>query len=167
MTASQSPEFSVRALGSLEQKPGCPDYAAAHLGAERLRRLCLGECDNPGDQRRAITRIEIVRIRPQRHADEDVGPLIEDPWRRFECPDDPGGCSVEFDDPEFAASGRDALYYARALEAPRPAINGANLQTTFDAEGNATAIEPCRDADGCPAPVSERAWSSPIFVDRL
>ncbi|HKJ24761.1 MAG TPA: hypothetical protein VKB65_08070, partial [Myxococcota bacterium] len=137
---------------------------------ERLERLCHGECYHPSDVRRAIRAIEIVRIRPQRRADEPVGPLIEDPWQRFECPDDPRGCAVEFEDPEFATSGRDALYYARALETPSLAINGANLRTRFDAEGNATSIEPCAgpgSRDGCPAPVSERAWSSPIFVDRL
>ncbi|MBW2448113.1 MAG: DUF3604 domain-containing protein, partial [Deltaproteobacteria bacterium] len=170
---NRAPRFSVRALGSFESfepKPGCPESSLGALSEERLDRLCHGECYHPSDTRRAIEAIEIVRIRPQRRADEAVAPLIEDPWRRYECQPDSRGCSIEFEDPEFAASGRDALYYARALEAPSLAINGANLRTEFDDEGNAVSIAPCMgpgSEDGCPAPVNERAWSSPIFVDRL
>ena len=106
------------------------------------------------------------------HSGEDVGSLIEDPWRRFPCQPDPRGCTVIFEDPEYPASGRDVLYYARAIQEETPAINGANLRTQFDAEGNAVAIEPCYGDyrtpfdEECLAPVSERAWSSPIFLDR-
>jgi hypothetical protein len=138
----------------------------------RERGLCGGECYRPGDARRSIAAIEVVRIRPQRDAAEDPGLLVEDPWRRFECAPDPGGCRIEFEDPEYAASGRDAVYYARALEAEAPAINGANLRTEFDAAGNALRTRPCyadwrsSDADDCLALVQERAWSSPIFVDQ-
>ena len=35
-----NPRFIVKALGSLEQKPGCPDYAVNALGKERLALLC-------------------------------------------------------------------------------------------------------------------------------
>src|SRR2546426_3707773 len=59
--------------------------------------------------------IEIVRIRPQARPDEPVGPLIEDPWQRLDCPPDPAGCVVEVEDPDFLAAGRDTLYYARAI----------------------------------------------------
>ena len=59
----------------------------------------------------------------------------------------------------------------RALEEPSRAVNGANLRTQFDADGNPLWTHPCfgnsrtsRD-DDCLAPVQERAWSSPIFVD--
>ena len=59
----------------------------------------------------------------------------------------------------------------RALQEPTPAINGANLRTVFDADGNAASMTPCpggwRSAPGddCLAPVQERAWSSPLFLD--
>jgi hypothetical protein len=141
------------------------------LGAERLASLCLGECHHPGDTRHTIAAIEVVRIRQQRAAGDDVAPLVEDPWLRFECPPDPEGCAVQFEDAEFAASGRSAAYYVRALQEPTPAVNGANLRARYDADGNALTVSPCYgDArtgaeDDCLAPVQERAWSSPIYVD--
>ena len=165
-----NPHFEVRAVGSFEPKPGCPDSSREALSPERLDYLCRGECYHPSDQRRPIVAIEIIRIRPQQRAGEAPRGLIEDPWRRFECPPDPAGCRIEFRDEEFVASGRDALYYARALEAPSAALNGQPLETQFDAVGNPVSIVPCTpariDEGGCPAEVSERAWSSPIFIDQ-
>jgi len=168
----EAPRFRVRAIGSRKQKPGCPDVSVRGLSADRLERLCRGECHHPSDERHAIQAIEVVRIRPRRTPDEPMELLIEDPWRRFECPADPAGCEVSFDDPAFPRAGRDAVYYVRALQEPTPAINGANLRTEFDAEGNAVRTTPCHggwrtpESDDCLAPVAERAWSSPIFVDR-
>ncbi len=167
----RAPRFRVRAIGARVQRPGCPASSVEGLGAERLERLCRGECHNPGDERHAIAAIEVVRIRPQRRPDEDVGSLIEDPWRRFECPADPAGCRVEFEDDEHPAAGRDAVYYVRALQEETPAINGANLRTRFDADGSPTQVTLCYGGyrtppdDDCLAPVQERAWSSTIFVD--
>ncbi len=169
---STPPRFQVRAVGSFVQKPGCPEVSTRGLPSERLAELCRGECYNPSDVRHPILAIEVVRIRPQREQGEVVGPLIEDPWKRFDCAPDPGGCTIEFDDEEFAGSGRDAVYYVRALQEPTPAINGANLRTTFDPAGNAVRTNPCYGDwrtpfdDDCLAPVQERAWSSPIFVDQ-
>ncbi|MAE94743.1 MAG: hypothetical protein CL910_08800 [Deltaproteobacteria bacterium] len=167
---NETPRFRARALGSFEPKPGCPDSTVAALGEERIEQLCLGECYHPSDRRRPITRIEVVRIRPQERADEPIEPLVEDAWRVFECPADGQGCAVEFDDPEFTETGRDAVYYVRAIEAPSLAIHGSNpLGCERDESGRCISVSACAgdtpaDED-CLAETEARAWSSPIFVD--
>jgi len=167
-----APKFRIRAVGSLVQKPGCPEWSTRALGPERLDYLCRGECYNPSDARLRITRIEIVRIRPQARPDEPVGPLIEDPWQRLDCPPDPAGCVVEVEDPDFLAAGRDTLYYARAIQEPTPAVNAGGLRCRFDESGNCVEVNPCWGdyrtpyRDDCLALNEERAWSSPIFVGR-
>ncbi len=165
------PRFEVRAAGAFVQKSGCPERVRTALTPERLEALCAGECENPSDERHPIEAIEVVRIRPRLSADEDPADLIEDPWKRFACPPDPAGCTARFEDREFPASGRDAVYYVRAVQSATPAINGALLRTTFDGDGNAVSTTPCYGdyrvdrEDDCLAPARERAWSSPIFVD--
>jgi hypothetical protein len=166
----ENPRFRVRAAGSFKQKPGCPESSTQGLSPERLARLCRGECYNPSDERHVITRVEVVRIRPRVRPDEPIGSLIEDPWRKISCPYDPSGCVVEFEDPDFAAGHREAIYYVRAIQEPTPAVNAAGLRCTFDAEGRCVAVHPCYGdyrtpaSDDCLAPAEERAWSSPIFV---
>jgi len=168
---AQPPRFRVRAVGAFKQRPGCPEYSATTLTPERLQWLCKGECYNPSDTRKQITRIEVVRIRPQTRPGEPVAPLIDDKWRTFSCAPSESGCTVEFDDPEFVESGRPAVYYVRAIEEPSPAINGANLRCTYDAAGNCVEVHPCYGdyrtphTDDCLSPIEERAWSSPIYVD--
>lgn len=164
------PRFRVRAAGSFEQNPGCPDYAEAALGSERIDHVCQGECYNPSDERRPITRIEVVRIRPQESKSEPVGELVEDPWRTFPCPADGTGCVIEFADADFAKERRDTVYYARAIEAPDQLIHGSNpLGCTYDDAGNCLSIDPCGSnapaSEDCLSEAEPRAWSSPIFVD--
>ena len=161
-----APVFRVRAVGSLEQAPGCPEAAADALGPEALARLCRGECYHPTDTRRLITRIEVVRIRPQVEPGEDLGELIQDPWRRFDCPPDPTGCVATFTDDDYPVAGRDALYYARVFEAPDPTVNGDPLRCTRDAAGQCLESFPCRGGEECLSPYAQRAWSSPIYVDQ-
>jgi hypothetical protein len=169
---NEAPSFEVRAVGALRQAPGCPDSSATALGPERLERLCRDECYNPTDERKLITRIEVVRIRPQATPGEDVASLIEDPWLVHACPADPVGCTFRFEDPEHADAGRDALYYVRAIEEASKAVNAGNLRCSYDGDGNCVAVRPCwgdyrtDDGDDCLAETEERAWSSPIYVDR-
>jgi hypothetical protein len=160
-----APEFEVRALGSFEPKPGCPDWTRKGLGEERISRLCQNECYHPSDERRPIVAIEVVRIATRVASGEAVDDLIEDPWRRFDCQPSPDGCTIRFRDDEFPKRGRDVLYYARALEQARPAIMGRPLRPEQNTQGEVVSIEICSTDDDCLDEAQERAWSSPIFVD--
>jgi len=159
-----TPKFEVRAAGSFAQKPGCPPDVVQALGEERIQNICAGECYNPSDRRRRITRIEVIRITRQQREDEPIADLIEDPWRTIPCPEGPELCVVEFEDPSYAELGRDLLYYVRAIQEPTPTVNGGNLRCE-DGE-----CEPCygnfrtSTEDDCLVDAEERAWSSPIFV---
>jgi hypothetical protein len=169
-TTSENPRFRVRAVGSREQLAGCPDFTGKALSSERIEAVCHGECYNPGDTRRKITRIEVVRVRPQAYEGEPITGLIDDPWKTIGCPANKDGCSVEFDDRQFQTSGRKALYYARAIQEPTLAINADGVRCTVDEQGRCIEAKPCygdfRTApdDDCLAITEERAWSSPIFV---
>ena len=169
---NETPRFRVRAAGAFKQNPGCPEYAINALSKDRLENLCRGECYNPSDERHPITRIEVVRIRPQREKGEAVGPLIEDPWRRFDCKTDPAGCTVEFEDPDYTVADRDVVYYVRAIQEPTPAVNAGALRCEYDTAGNCVKVHPCfgdyRTAydDDCLTENEERAWSSPIYVNQ-
>ena len=132
--------------------------------------MCSGECYNPGNERNLIERIEIVRIRPQMVAGELIDTLIEDPFLVHQCEPDQNGCSFEFTDPSFSADQRDALYYARAIQEPRPTINAEPIKCTLDEEGNCIDAEICygdyRSGDSdCTTMKDVRAWSSPIYVN--
>jgi hypothetical protein len=167
----ETPRFEVRAVGAFRQQPGCPEYSANALDPERLDRLCRGECYNPSDERKLITRIEVVRVRPQAQPGEPIAPLIADPWKSFACPPSQAGCVVQFEDEDFGAAARDAVYYVRAIEEPSPTVNAGNLRCRYDEAGRCVEVQPCygdyrtEAADDCTAPSEERAWSSPIQLD--
>lgn len=165
---TENPIFQVKAVGSFEQNPGCGADATSALEPDRLARLCQGECYNPSTKRRAITRIEIVRIRPQRSPDEAIVGLVEDPWRVVDCEPDPQGCVATFSDESYMREGRDTLYYARAIEAPSLAVAADPLGCRRDESGRCVQVDPCfgrPDSNECLSQTEERAWSSPIFVN--
>ncbi len=171
VTRGDTPSFRVRAVGSFAQKPGCPEHTVDSLSSDRLHHLCRGECYNPSDQRRKITRIEVVRIRPQNRPGEPIARLIEDPWKTLPCSGDPSGCEAVFEDRDFSAAARDTVYYVRAIEEPSLAVNAANLRCEYDDDGKCIKVNPCfgdyqtEYQDDCLSETEERAWSSPIFVD--
>jgi hypothetical protein len=165
-TMRENPIFQVRAAGSFEQLPGCPDYAVSALGEAQLQRVCKGECYHPSDRRRTITRIEVARILPQQRANEQLADLIEDAWRSFDCDPNPEGCVVSFTDPDYETAGRNAVYYVRAFETPAPAVNAGGVRCEYDAAGRCIDADLCRDPDSdCLETHEPKAWSSPIFVD--
>jgi len=170
LTISDNPRFRVTAVGSFKQLPGCPGYIVASLEQRRLQKMGAGECYHPSDERYRIERIEIIKIWPQLDENEPVARLIQDPWRVFDCEPSQAGCSVEFTDQQFVDQGREAIYYARVLEEPTPTINAQNLRASINGQGEVVSMSPCRgdyrtdESDDCLAKVSQRAWSSPIFL---
>lgn len=163
-----APTFRVRAAGSFDQKPGCPDTTTSALTPERLAKVCRGECYHPSETRRPITRIEVVRIRTQLGANEAMAPLIEDPWKTLTCSGHREGCEVLFSDPEFMTDGRDTSYYVRAIEVPSPAISGDPMGCRDSEPGGCIELDTCfarEDSDDCTALDEQRAWSSPIFLN--
>ena len=161
ITMIQNPKFIVKAAGSFKQKPGCSNESIDSLSPERLEYLCAGECYNPSNEREAIERIEIIKITPQIYAGEAVTPLIQDPWKSIPCQKN-GGCIIEFEDQNFS---RDSIYYVRAIQNPTPAINGSSLSQR-------DSFELCKGSfrtdlkDDCLTMTNERAWSSPIYVNK-
>ena len=162
---SVTPHFEVKALGDFTQLPSCPNFSMQALGPEKLASYCHNDCYNPSNIRKRITRIEVVRIRPQMFEGENIAKLIEDPWKVIPCNENEEGCVVDFTDTEYTEFKRDTIYYVRAIQEPTPAINAGNLQTQFDEDGNPIEITLCSE-EGCPIkPIEERAWSSPIYVN--
>ena len=163
-----NPIFRVKAIGAQIQKPGCGLNTNAKV-SEVISQLCKGECFNPSDLRKIITTIEIVRIRPQSYSGEPIDPLIEDPWKTFDCEPSQEGCVVEFEDEQFLGSNREIVYYARAIQEPSQAINGSGFSCDMDENGSCSSVNLCGDVKGqeegdCLGELKERAWSSPIFV---
>jgi hypothetical protein len=162
VTMSQNPKFVVRAAGSFKQKEGCPLESIDSLSPQRLEYLCAGECYNPTNERHIIERIEVIKITPQSYAGEAISPLIQDAWKIISC-DGESECVVEFEDENYT---RDSIYYVRAIQASTLAINGDN---SFIASSD---FKLCKGsfrtdlADNCLGETNERAWSSPIYLNK-
>ena len=162
ITMSQNPKFIVRAAGSFKQKEGCPIESIDSLSAQRLEYLCAGECYNPSNERHIIEQIEIIKITPQSYPGEAVSPLIQDAWKTISCSGQ-SECVVEFEDENYS---RDSVYYVRAIQEETPAINGAKFSAGSE------DFELCKGSfrtdleDDCLSNINERAWSSPIYLNK-
>jgi Protein of unknown function (DUF3604) len=168
--AETAPTFEVHAVGAFKQKPGCPDFAKAGLDEKRIKNICSGECYNPSDERRMITRIEVVKIRPQSFANEDLSQLIEDRYLVHQCRPSADGCTFTFTDPEYTRGKRDALYYVKAIQEAEPTINAEPVKCERDGNGKCVKATLCygdyrSGEDACTSPSEHRAWSSPIYLD--
>lgn len=169
---NQNPEFEVRAMGSYVQKSGCPEDAYTALGEDRVNELCYNECYNPSDERKKITRIEVIRVWPQEYINQPIDERIEDTWLVHNCDTDKLGCRFTFTDPDFSTMQSDVSYYARAIEEPSPIINVKGAHCIFDEEGNCSEFKICtqdfknpRDLEACTSIDEPRAWSSPIYLN--
>ena len=162
----ESPVFKVKAAGSFVQKTGCPSDTYSNLSADRVNYICSGECYHPSDERHAIQRIEVIKITPQDYVGEPISDLIHDVWKSFECSNN-RFCEITFTDEEFS---RDSIYYVRAIQEPTLAINGKQIEVHLDQKKNIANF--CKGSyktdldDDCLFPSQERAWSSPIFVNK-
>jgi len=168
---SQNPQFEVKAIGSYVQKSGCPEDAHIALGEDRVNELCYNECYNPSDERKRITRIEVIRIWPQEYEDQPMDERIEDTWLVHNCDINEKGCQFNFTDPDFITMQSDVSYYVRAIEEPSPIINVKGAHCIYDDEGNCSEFKICtqdfknpRDIDACTSIDEPRAWSSPIYL---
>ncbi len=169
-----TPVFEVKAMGSFKQKPGCPEDAFTALGEERVEELCYDECYNPSDERKKITRIEVIRVMPQEYEDQPVDDRIQDSWKVHDCDISQVGCSFTFQDNEFLGAKQDVSYYVRAIEEPSPTINVKGGVCKREENGECVEFKLCtqdwkhpRDLESCSEEGEHRAWSSPIYVDYL
>ena len=173
LSSSENPKFEVRALGSFKQLPGCPDYVNDTMKKEEIERLCLNECYNPSNERNLIDRIEVIKIKPTLSLNA-LQEVIQDPWLVLDCEDKGQGCSVSFEDPEFSKDRSNSVYYVRAIQEETLAVGGDPLRCEYNDKGECIKINPCyasgpdfEPSDDCLAPIGERAWSSPIFLNYL
>ena len=158
---SQNPKFIVRAAGSLKQKNGCSNESVDALSPERLEYLCAGECYNPSNERHVLDHIEIIKITPQSYAGESIKQLIQDPWLTIPC-NGTTECIAEFEDQNFS---RDSIYYVRAIQEATPAINGSSISQKEEFKLCKGSFRTDFD-DDCLSLTNERAWSSPIYVNK-
>ena len=165
-----NPTFSVTAIGSLKQEPGCPDYVHTSLEKDAISRLCLNECYNPTNERNKIDRIEVIKITVTKDLD-NLDEVIQDPWKVFSCKDNGEGCSFQFTDSDFLNAKDETVYYVRAIQEASLAVGGDPLRCELDEDGECLKTVPCYASgpkfdpnDDCLAPIGERAWSSPIFI---
>jgi len=165
---SSNPTFEIKAIGAQIQNPGCDFSLYENVNEQTIEKMCNGECFNPSDERKRITKLEVIRIMPQSYKDEPIEGLIQDPWKVFQCDEGLEGCTAIFTDNDFIKQNREITYYVRAIQEPSLAINGAGTICTEKGEnGECLKVEMCGYpslGNDCLSLAEERAWSSPIFL---
>ncbi|MDG1202347.1 MAG: hypothetical protein P8N65_00635, partial [SAR86 cluster bacterium] len=156
--------YYVRAI-----QEATPAINGAPLSEREEFKLCKGsfrtnledDCLSLSNERHIIDRIEVIKVTPQSYAGEAISPLIQDAWKVIPCSGS-GECIVKFEDDNYF---RDTVYYVRAIQEAAPAINGAPLSEREEfklCKGSfRTNLE-----DDCLSMSNERAWSSPIYVNK-
>lgn len=177
----EEPEFRVHAVGAYQDTMDCDRrrYEFPMSGGDYeafVENVCRGVCYSPDRNapRLNIERIEVVRIQRQTSASDetDVASLIQDPWLTLPCEGDMEGdgeanCYATFTDPEYETSGRDAVYYVRAIQETTLAVNGQPLGCISENSTGCTETITCDlddPEDECLSETNERAWSSPIYL---
>ena len=164
----EAPIFSVRAVGWFVAKAG---LSAGRRGGARPRTA------------RAAVQGRVLpprRRAPADHADRDrADRSAGGARRRSRVPDRRSVARLRragptrraarktFSDPEFPDLERGVLYYARAYEAPEPAINAGNLRCERDSEGNCTKDEPVPGARRRHGRLSRAARAARVVVADL
>ena len=77
---------------------------------------------------------------------------------------------MTFEDAQYGAGARSALYYARVIQEPEPLINGDPFGCEYDAQGKCIKRHYCvgenaKPDNDCLAAAEPRAWTSPIFLE--
>lgn len=77
---------------------------------------------------------------------------------------------MKFEDAEYGAGARNALYSARIIQEPEPLIGGDPFDCEYDAQGvcvkrNYCIGESARPDDNCLSVAALRAWTSLIFLE--
>ena len=109
-----------------------------------------------------LRRIEVIKITPQSYAGEAISPLINNAWRSISC-NGQSECIVDFEDENYS---RDSVYYVRAIQESTPAINGEHSLASEE------TFKLCKGSfetdlmDDCLGETNERAWSSPIYLNK-
>ncbi len=163
-----NPRFRVHALGAFPDLADgtdadtCPgDLGPPSYDGDFGAEVCLHSCHAPDTSapRNRILRFEVIRVQRQASEDEVLDITADNEvWQTVYCAGDDAqeglaDCWATFEDPGFQSLDRNVVYYVRAIQEPTDAVNGTQLPCSSEED------------DSCLSLVSERAWSSPIFLN--
>jgi hypothetical protein len=138
VSSSQNPTFFLKANGAFQEDGTCrydehPEIQAA-MSLPQFEDICFSQCYEPMDQRTAIARIEVVKVRQPltieesrmedfKWSPENPDGLIMDPYATFEFHQ--GQVEWTWTDEAFEreAKGRSVAYYFRVIQDPTEGYN--------------------------------------------